>query len=418
MAAMNIVITGGFEPNFSVGFARGLAANGVELTVVSCDETASRLTSEGIVNVNLRGSLSNTRSVWARLTNLASYYARLIALLFRNRGATVHFTGMFRNEFILWEGLAMNPLIRLLAGRYIYTVHNVLPHSREHSPLFRRIYRWIYRAPHILLVHTERAGRQLMDEFGVAEGRIRQTSIGLNEEMPVTALSQADARNRLGFGSDEQLVLFFGKIDEYKGLDLLLEAFDRLRLSKSRLVIAGEFRNPAYRTRIQSQLEKLSRRADVHVFERFIPNDEAEVFFNASDVLCLPYRHIYQSGLVFLGPRFGIPMVTTDVGSLKEFVADDFGIVTRTNDAVGIAEALGSYFAAPGRFRRESIFQRAQKYQWTAVCRELLPLYSRGDTGRTVSQPVQSTVATMRENGHPSTLDRGSSRSALQNERL
>ncbi|MDB6030409.1 MAG: glycosyl transferase [Verrucomicrobiales bacterium] len=383
---MNIIVTGGFEANFTVGFARGLAANGMELCVISCDETAARLTAVGIRNVNLRGSLAENRSSWIKLTNLVSYYARLLWLLFRNRGATIHFTGIFRNHFILWEGLVLNACFRLLAGKYIYTVHNVLPHSRERSPLFRWIYRRIYQLPHVLLVHTQRARQQLVEEFGVAEGRIRLTSIGLNEEMPLTSMSPAEARHRLGFGEQEQLVLFFGKIDEYKGLDLLLAAFDRLNGSSIRLVVAGAFRNQTYRCTILEQLSHLKRRNEICLHERFIPNEEAEVFFKACDVLCLPYRNIYQSGLVFLAPHFGIPMITTDVGSLREFVESDFGIVTRTNDAAGIADAIESFMAAPTLFSRIEILHRAQKYRWASVCRDLVPLYAGASSGSSISR--------------------------------
>ena len=373
---MNIIIPNGFEANFTVGFVKGLAANGVELCVVSCDETAPRLAAAGIPNLNLRGCLDSNRPFGVKLVNLVRYYVRLLFLLARRRGATVHFTGIFRNELILWEGLCLNLCFRLLAGRYLYTVHNVLPHSRKNSRFFRFIYRRIYQIPHRLLVHTRLARRQLIDEFGVAPDRICLTSLGLNEEMPMTGLTSAEARKRLGFEPNCRFILFFGKIDEYKGLDLLLAAFDLLALPHTRLIVAGAFRNAACRQQIYSQLERLARRAEVRIFERFIPNEEAEVFLKACDVLCLPYRHIYQSGVVFLGPRFGIPMVTTDVGSLREFVGDGLGVVSRANDAAGLAEALAAILAAPGRFPRNDIIERAGKYRWTAVCRDLVPLYS------------------------------------------
>jgi glycosyltransferase involved in cell wall biosynthesis len=320
------------------------------------------------------------------MANLTRYYIRLLFFLLRRRGATVHFSGIFRNELILWEGLFLNLCFRLLAGRYLYTVHNVLPHSRANSHFFRRIYRWVYKMPHILLVHTRRDGLQLRAEFGVPGERLQITSIGLNEEMPLTSLTHSEARDRLGFVGGETLILFFGKVEEYKGLDLLLDAFERLAFPQTRLVIAGGFRNPDYRKQIQLQLEGMTRQKDIHFHEGFIQNDEVEVFFKACDVLCLPYRNIYQSGLVFLGPRFGIPMITTDVGSLREFVGNDLGLVTQTNDAAGIAEALKKFLTAPGRFSPQAILQQAQKYRWVNVCRELAPLYAGHSVGGTLME--------------------------------
>jgi glycosyltransferase involved in cell wall biosynthesis len=373
---MNIIVTGGFEANFVVGFAKGLAANGVELSVVSCDATEARLTDAGIPNVNLRRSLDGKRASWIKLANLVRYYVRLIVLLIRHRGATVHFIGIFRDKLILWEGLFLNLCFRLLSGRYVYTVHNVLPHNHEHSRYFRWMYRRIYRVPHVLLVHTERTRRQLVEEFDISKERICLTSIGLNEEMPMTNMTRAEARAQLGFDDYHQPILFFGKIDRYKGLDLLLEAFERLQCPSTRLVIAGSFPSGAYEAAIRTQIAGMSRGKDVHFHDRFIPNEEAEIFFKGCDVLCLPYRQIYQSGLVFLGPRFGIPMVTTDVGELREFMGEALGIVTETNDAAGIAKALTKFLSTSEKFSQAEIFSRGVQYQWPIVCRGLLPLYA------------------------------------------
>jgi glycosyltransferase involved in cell wall biosynthesis len=375
---MNILIPHGFEENYTLGFVKGLAANGVKCCVLSCDGTEVRLSAAGISNLNLRGSLVEERPVLTKLGNLLRYYGRLLLFLFRHRKGTVHFTGIFRNRLILFEGLLLNRCFRWLARRYVYTVHNVLPHSRERSRLFRWAYRRVYRIPDVILVHTERARRQLIEQFAVPDAKIRVISIGLNEEMPLTALTRSDARARLGFGDGEQLILFFGKIDEYKGLDLLIEAFDRLSLPAARLIIAGVFRTSAYRERILASIGAARRQADIRLHERVIPNEEVEVFFKGCDVLCLPYRNIYQSGLVFLGPRFGIPMITTDVGSLGEFVADGMGLTTKTNDPEGIRDALAEFFSAPTRFRREDIMARAQKYRWDRICRPLVPLYESG----------------------------------------
>ena len=374
---MILILPNGFERNYTLGFVRGLQANGLEPLVLSDDDTAPALSAAGIAHVNARGSVAEDRPPWRKAGNLLRYYGWTFACLWRYRGGVVHFTGMFQNGRILFEGLVLNLGLRLAAGRYLYTVHNVLPHGRERSRFFRRLYRLVYRLPHVLLVHTRRARQQLIDEFGVPPGKIRLTSLGLNEEMPVSALTTAEARQRLGLDPAARVILFFGKIDEYKGLDRLLAAFDRLGMGATRLVVAGEFRNPACRAAIRRQMESLRRRGEVQFHERFIPNEEAEVFFKGCDVLCLPYTHIYQSGLVFLAPRFGLPLVTTDVGSLREFVEEGgLGLVSRTNDAAGLAAALEAFFTRPGRFPREEIAARARKYQWREVCRELLPLYA------------------------------------------
>ena len=79
----------------------------------------------------------------------------------------------------------------------------------------------------------------------------------------------------------------------------------------------------------------------------FIPDDETEVYFKAADVLVLPYRHIYQSGVLFLGYSFGLPVLAADVGSLKdEIVEGKTGFVFRPEDPVDLARAIERYFAS------------------------------------------------------------------------
>jgi glycosyltransferase involved in cell wall biosynthesis len=371
----NLIIPNGFEANFTVGFVKGLVANGVDLFVLSCDETGSRLTAAGVDHLNIRGSLNERRPLAQKAINLLRYYARAVQQLVIHRNRTVHFTGMLDNRRILVEAALLLVFAKLTARRYIYTVHNVLPHGRAQSRWFRFLYQCIYRLPDVLVVHAETVRRQLVVEFGVSEAKIRVSSIGLNEEIPITTLSPSAARARLGFDGQEKVILFFGKIEEYKGADMLVSAFDRLPLDHSHLIFAGSFGDPDFRKQFLQQVSAAKRRRQIHLYEKFFDNAEIEVFFKASDVLCLPYRNIYQSGLMFLGARFGVPIVATDVGSLRDFLSQGFGTVTPSNAVSGICEALSEFFARPPISSRVEIATRARQFSWERICERLVPLY-------------------------------------------
>src|SRR5208337_1565687 len=89
------------------------------------------------------------------------------------------------------------------------------------------------------------------------------------------------------------------------------------------------------------QRQRVLLRAD------FIPDEETEVYFKAADVLVLPYRHIYQSGVLFLGYSFGLPVVAADVGSLKDDIVEgNTGFVFRPEDPVDLARTIQRYFAS------------------------------------------------------------------------
>lgn len=372
---MAIIVPHGFEPNYTLGFVKGLAANGISPVVVSSNVDEKRFNEAGIENVNLRGSQDSGRPFLSKAFNILRYYAGLILFLLRNRGKVINFTGLFGTSSILLDGILLNLFFRLVSSKYIYTVHNLLPHNRDKSRFLKSIYRLIYKVPDILLVHTRLAKEKLMEEFSVLERKIIVISIGLNEEMPVTDITSDDARRHLGFDVRDNILLFFGKADKYKGLDVLIEAFDLLDLPSLKLLIAGWFPDPGYRARITSAISNARRREDIHLHEAFIPNEDVEYYFKSGDVLVLPYRNIYQSGVIFLCFNFGMPVVATAVGSIPEFVEYDMGIITKSNDAHGVADGLRRFFETQNLFRRETIAARAQKYKWENICKILIPLY-------------------------------------------
>lgn len=372
---MTIIVPHGFEPNYTAGFVKGLVSNGVDLCVISSDSDQRSLLDSGIRCVNLRGSQDEGRPTIAKAVTLLGYYARLLTYLYARTGSVVHFTGIHRNMRALVEGVMLGFAFRLLSSRYIYTAHNVLPHNKERSRFYRWLYRLIYKIPDTILVHTRLTRQQLTEQFSVPERKIVTISIGLNEEIPDTEITREEARTRLGLGLEDRIVLFFGKADEYKGLDTLVKAFDQLDLPATKLLISAWFASPSYRRRITAAVEASSRQADILLHEAFVPNEAVELFFKSADVLVLPYRNIYQSGIVFLSFRFGLPLLATDVGSLREYVEEDMGIITRINDAQGVAAGIRRFFETRDRFKRDEIALKAQKYRWDKICQILVPLY-------------------------------------------
>lgn len=372
---MNLLIPHGFETNYVVGFARGLAANGVSILVVSDDKLAPLLSTAGIAQINLRGSVDPKRPYWRKAGNLIRYYLNLLWVVFRNRGATIHFCGLLPSRMILLEGLFLPMWFRLWSGRYVHTVHNALPHSRDRSWLFRCAYRWIYLFPSACIAHTVKVARQLELEFAVAPHRIVVISIGLNTEVPATEISQAEARLQLKLPPTEPIALFFGKVEPYKGVDRLAETWEKLQTKPAHLVIVGSCLDARYRKRIRESLGNSFMSASMEWREGFVPNESVATWFRACDVVVLPYRHIYQSGVVFLCLRFGIPIVATNVGSLAEYIDGDAGVIADTEDPAGIAAALDRFFSNATRFRRDVISDRAQKYSWERQCAAIKHLY-------------------------------------------
>ena len=188
---------------------------------------------------------------------------------------------------------------------------------------------------------------------------------------------RTDACRELGLDPAKKTLLFFGLIREYKGLDILLEAFSSLDESYQ-LLIAGEpYGSFEKYSRLISASPNSSR---IHLFARFIGDNEVARFFCASDLCVLPYRSATQSGISSIAYHFDLPMVTTAVGGLKEMIGmTGTGIVTESITPEAVKEAVEKYFSDDSFHRScvEAIGREKDRLSWKRFCSNLLDFYKR-----------------------------------------
>jgi glycosyltransferase involved in cell wall biosynthesis len=157
-------------------------------------------------------------------------------------------------------------------------------------------------------------------------------------------ISTEDAKLKLGFSPDDKVILFFGYVRKYKGLDILISAFKILLNEgyKLKLLIAGEFYdNPEP---YHNQIKDLKLENEVKLFNQFIPNEEVKKYYLASDLVILPYRSATQSGILNVAYGFLKPVLVTDVGGLAEFVEDEkTGLIIKPESPYEIAEGVKKY---------------------------------------------------------------------------
>jgi glycosyltransferase involved in cell wall biosynthesis len=158
------------------------------------------------------------------------------------------------------------------------------------------------------------------------------------------------------------VLLFFGLIREYKGLDLLIEAFGKLD-PRHHLVIAGEpygdFGD------YQKQIDASPLKANIHLHPRFITDAEVPVFFSAADVAVLPYRSATQSGITAVAFHFGVPVVATDVGGLQETVrTGSTGVLVDHVSADAVRAGIEHFFTLEPAALRMGIASLRDELSW------------------------------------------------------
>ena len=184
------------------------------------------------------------------------------------------------------------------------------------------------------------------------------------------AVERAEACAELGLDPALRYALFFGYVRDYKGLDLLLDAWGALKkqgkLDGKRLIVAGEYY--ADKEKYAEQIRRNGIEDDVLVFDEFIPDERVKLYFSAVDLVIQPYKTATQSGVTQVAYHFDVPMIVTRVGGLAEIVPDGkVGYVVET-DPRAIAEAVERFYAEnrAGEFRR-NILTEKKRFSWEAM---------------------------------------------------
>lgn len=221
----------------------------------------------------------------------------------------------------------------------VSVLHNVLPHERRFfdKPLTKYFLKGC--DGHVVL--NRESGHELKDLLpGV---KMAELFHPLYDHFGAKT-DKAEAQKKLGLDPSLKTILFFGLIREYKGLDILLEAFGKLDDSYQ-LLVAGE----PYGTfdKYQEIIDHSPAKDRIHLFLRYVRDSEVKDFFSSADVAVLPYRSATQSGIGATALNFGLPVIVTDVGGLKQSVGESgTGLVAEMPEAECIRAEIERFFAS------------------------------------------------------------------------
>jgi glycosyltransferase involved in cell wall biosynthesis len=381
------LLTGGGDRPYVFGLVTELISKGVGVDLIGSDELDfPEFHGNPRLNfLNLRGNQRRDASLAKKVSRVSAYYAKLISYAATAKPEIFHI--LWNNKFEFLDRTLLMWFYRLMGKKVVLTVHNVNARKRDSkdSAVNRLTLRIQYRLADHIFVHTKRMKQELIQEFGAKEAQVTVIPFGINNSVPNTGLTSSEAKERLGIRQDEKTILFFGAITPYKGIEYLVAAFRQIlgRHDDHHLIIAGRPNNcENYWVAIQEASDEGVQKGRILLKGEYIPDEETELYFKAADVFVLPYRHIYQSGVLCLGYSFGLPILAADVGSLKdEIVEGRTGFVFKPEDPDDLAKTIERYFASDlfanlsGR-RQEIRAFAIERHSWDVVGQLTLNVYA------------------------------------------
>lgn len=271
--------------------------------------------------------------------------------------------------WIPFMGPALGSILRLLQKdiKSLALVDNLIPH--EHRPGDRTLTKYFMRGISKYIVMSEEVEKDVLQLKPEAKTKLLRHPI---YDLYGLKTDKASSKRSLSIPEHKKVILFFGLIRKYKGLDLLIEAFSMMRHREDIiLLVAGEFyEDKNYYFELAQQLH-VSDQIIWH--DHFIPNDDVKLYFSAADLLGLPYRTATQSGVTQVAFHFEIPVIITDVGGLAEIILDEVNGLVAQPDPISIKTQIENFFENNLSERLTKGMQtEKKKYQWDFFAHELV----------------------------------------------
>jgi glycosyltransferase involved in cell wall biosynthesis len=314
-----------------------------------------------------------------KIFKLFSYPGYLLKIIFHsllNRDVILHFQ-FFRNQIDSFLFI----VLRLLGVRTVKTAHNILPHEKKRIDYI--LHKIVYKYSSAIIVHSELLKTKLLTMFDrIDPAKIKVVPHGdFNFYRFESTENRETIRSSFGFGKDDKVLLFFGIIREYKGLDILLDAFGIARNSDSRLklLIAGDPFTEKLKNFYIERIKALNNNRSIISHLEFIPAEKVSDYFTSADIVILPYKHIDHSGIIHLAYSFGKPVIATRVGDFTEVIEHGkSGFLLDSNDAENLAKWISIAFSDSDQLNKMGEYAshlNETKYSWQTAALKTIEIY-------------------------------------------
>jgi D-inositol-3-phosphate glycosyltransferase len=237
---------------------------------------------------------------------------------------------------------------------------NVIPHEKKPGDI--AFTKYFFKRVDYFVLLSQKVKDDLLSIFPKAKNAILPHPIYSNFGDPI---EKEKAKEFLKL-KDEKLILFFGFIRDYKGLDVMIETLGKLKDKLAvKLIVAGEFYSN--KEKYFNLIERFGVKDFLHLFTDFIPTSEVKYYFSAADCVILPYKDATQSGIVQIAMNFRKPVIATNVGGLAEVVIEGkTGFIVEKEKPEQLASAILKFYQENKESEFvDNISEQLEKYSWS-----------------------------------------------------
>lgn len=359
---------------YDFGLARGLAAAGHDVYLYTSDKTIPPLHEDFKCILSFRGIWGNSNR-FLRALNYIFSAINTFTDIFRKKIKLVHFH-FFAAGFL--EKILVH-FARLFNLKIVITVHDVERFDKTQSNAAAKSL--FLKAKHIIC-HNKISQRELMEKLGISSHVISVISHGNYSDLIPFVPGRLEAKRDLGLTNRKNIILFFGQIKEVKGLEVLISAFAKLLSSgvDATLVIAGKVWKDNFEV-YQSLITRLNLTDSVVMKIEYISDSDALKYYSASDIVALPYKKIYQSGVLLMAMTLSKAVVVSDLAGMLEVVTDGKnGFVFRSEDEDSLCQVLTEALSSQSNL--EQIATNAHdlmmnNYSWSVIGEQTSMVYQK-----------------------------------------
>lgn len=360
---------------YDIGLASGLSYAGVDVTLFTCDTNPPRSTDLFKVDTSFVGVYGKDPA-WIRgLRYLRGLWRSLASRSAKGSVKVAHFHFFHVGPLELISVV----LARALRHRVVVTAHDVEAFKEGLS--IRWLVPFVYSLAHAVIAHNVTSAKEVALKLKVPSHKVHVIPHGNYLDSVGPLPSKSESRAALGIPiTDGPVVLFFGQIKEVKGLDVLIQGFaDFCKAHRqAKLIIAGRVWKDDF-SKYQEIIDRHHLNSNIQLNIRYISDKEVSSFYCAADLVILPYRRIYQSGVLLMAMSYGTPVLVSDLEAMREVVSDGVnGFLFPAGDSLGLSQALDGALKSEVKLSEVSTNALAlmrEVYGWRPIGSNVATLY-------------------------------------------